>query len=270
MSDTFILEIFQYDFMVRALLAGVIVGIIAPLIGIFLVLRRYALIVDTLSHVSLAGIAVGALFRVDPMLTALGATLVSSVGIDRLRMTKKTYGESSLALFLSGSLALAVVILSMARGFNANLLNYLFGSIVTVTSSDVVMVASLAIVVVVSLALLYKELVYSTFDEDAARVSGIPTQRINGLLMILTAFTVSLAIPVVGVLLVGALVVIPVLSALHMRKGFGLTIIYAEIVSLASVLSGMIVSFYFDLAAGGTIVLVMLGLYGAISMIYRR
>src|SRR6185369_9090974 len=157
------LDIFQYSFVIRGLEAGIIVAIIAPLIGIFLVLRRYSLIADTLAHVSLAGIALGLLFGINPIFTALGATVISSLGIERLRTTKRIYGESALALFLSGSLALAVVLLSISHGFNTNLFSYLFGSIVTVTSTDVITIAILGAVVVTTLILFYKELVYITF-----------------------------------------------------------------------------------------------------------
>ena len=253
--------LFQYSFAVRGLEAGAIVAIIAPLIGIFLVLRRYSLIADTLSHVSLAGLAIGSLLGINPILTALGATLLSSLGIERLRTSKKIYGESALALFLSGSLALAVVLLSIAHGFNANLFNYLFGSILTVTTTDIYIIAALAITVIILLAAFYKELVYITFDEESARVSGIPTRAINTVLILLSALTVSLAIPIVGVLLIAALIVIPVVIALQFKKSFTKTIIYAEIVSLFSVLSGIIISFYLNLATGGTIVLVMLAIF---------
>ena len=253
--------LFQYSFAVRGIEAGAIVAIIAPLIGIFLVLRRYSLIADTLSHVSLAGLAIGSLLGINPILTALGATLLSSLGIERLRTSKKIYGESALALFLSGSLALAVVLLSIAHGFNANLFNYLFGSILTVTTADIYIIAALAITVIILLAAFYKELVYITFDEESARVSGIPTRAINTVLILLSALTVSLAIPIVGVLLIAALIVIPVVIALQFKKSFTKTIIYAEIVSLFSVLSGIIISFYLNLATGGTIVLVMLAIF---------
>ena len=241
----------------RGLIAGVIVALIAPLIGVFLVLRRYSLIADTLSHVSLAGLAIGALFGVNPVLTALAATLLSSIGIEKLRNTRKIYGESALAVFLSGSLALAVVLLSLARGFRTNLFNYLFGSIVTVTTSDVYIIAILAIVVVAVLAAFFKELVYITFDEEAAQVSGIPTRFINTVLILLAALTVSLSIPIVGVLLIAALIVFPVITALQFRQGLKTTLIIAEIISLVSVLAGIIVSFYLNLATGGTIVLIM-------------
>jgi zinc transport system permease protein len=258
------LEIFQYGFILRALEAGLMVAFLAPLIGTFLVLRRYSLIADTLAHVSLAGVALGLLTGLSPIYTALGVTVGASLGIERLRTTKRIYGESALALFLSGSLALATVLLSLGKGFNANVFNFLFGSIVTVTARDVSTMAVLAVIVVVALSLFYKELVYISFDEDAAQVSGIPVQRINTLLMVLSAVTISLAIPVVGVLLIAALIVIPVISALLLRRSFAKTILLAEAISLVSVLAGIFASFYFNLATGGTIVLIMLGIFLAI------
>jgi len=254
-------NIFQYGFMARGLEAGVIVAIIAPLIGIFLVLRRYSLIADTLAHVSLAGIAIGLLFGIDPMITALGATVLASLGIERLRTSKRVYGESALALFLSGSLAVAVVILSLAHGFNANLFNYLFGSIVTVTANDVRVILILAIVVILVLRVFYKQLVYISFDEEAAQISGVPIRLMNAILIVLAALTVSLAIPIVGVLLIAALIVVPVVTALQFKKSFARTIVYAEIVSIFSVALGIIASFYLNLSTGGTIVLIMLAIF---------
>src|ERR1700680_3734963 len=237
-------EIFQYGFVLRAIEAGVIVGFVAPLIGTFLVLRRYSLIADTLAHVSLAGVALGLLFGLNPIYTALGVTVVSSLGIERLRTSTRVYGESALALFLSGSLALATGLLGLGKGFNANVFNYMFGSIVTVTQRDVYTMALLAVVVVLALFLFYKELVYVTFDEESAQVAGIPVQRINTVLMMLSALTISLAIPVVGVLLIAALIVIPVISALVLRRSFAQTILLAEGISLVSGLAGIFTLFY--------------------------
>ncbi|MEK7195781.1 MAG: metal ABC transporter permease [Patescibacteria group bacterium] len=264
------LNLFQYSFVLRGLEAGLIVAFVAPLIGIFLVLRRYSLIADTLAHVSLAGIAIGLLFGLNPILTALGVTVVSSLGIERLRDTKRIYGESALALFLSGSLALAIVLLSLAKGFNTNLFSYLFGSIVTVTTTDVYTMGVLAIIVSVTLLLFYKELVYITFDEEAARVSGLPTKLINAVLIILAAFTVSLSIPVFGVLLIAALIVVPVVASLQLKKSFSETIFYAELISVLSVIAGIITSFYFNLSTGGTIVLVMLAVFLVLFMKNRK
>lgn len=264
-----ILDIFQYSFIIRGLEAGIIVAIIAPLIGIFLVLRRYSLIADTLAHVSLAGIALGLLFGINPIFTALGVTVASSLGIERLRTTRRIYGESALALFLSGSLALATVLLSLGKGFNSGLFNYLFGSIVTVTRIDVYTIAILAIVVVALLIAFYKELVYITFDEESAKVAGIPVRLINTVLVVLSAFTISLAIPIVGTLLIAALIVVPVLTALQFRSSFARTIIYAECVSIFSVISGIFTSFYFNLSTGGTIVLIMLAIFIVVMTINK-
>lgn len=263
------LDIFQYSFIVRGLEAGVIVAIIAPLIGIFLVLRRYSLIADTLAHVSFAGIAIGFLFGINPILTALGTTVAASFGIEKLRASKKVYGESALALFLSGSLALAVVLLSLAHGFNANLFNYLFGSIITVTISDIYIIALLAALVIGIIVLFYKELVYISFDEDSAKASGIPIGFINAILIFLAAITISLSIPIVGVLLIAALIVIPVVTALQLRKSFIKTIFYAQAFSLFSVIFGIFVSFYLNLSTGGTIVLIMLAIFAAVFTLKR-
>lgn len=263
-------EIFQFGFMVRGLEAGILVALVAPLIGVFLVLRRYSLIADTLSHVSLAGLAFGILIGFNPIVTALIATVVSSLGIERLRTARKIYGESALALFLSGSLALAVVILSLARGSNVNILNYLFGSIVTVTPTDVFIIGLLAAAVLATIVSFYKELIYATFDEEAARVSGIRTGLINAILIVLSAFTVSIAIPIVGVLLISALIVIPVVIALQLRKSFIKTILYAELISLFSVIAGILASFYLDISTGGTIVLIMLLIFGVVLLLKKR
>jgi zinc transport system permease protein len=261
MTKYMFLNILQYGFIMRGLEAGVIVAIIAPLIGIFLVLRRYSLIADTLAHVSLAGIALGLLFGINPIFTAIGTAVLGSLGIEKLRTSKKVYGESALALFLSGSLALAVVILSLAGGFNANLFNYLFGSIVTVTQTDVWTIAVLALVTIIILFAFFKELVFISFDEEAARVAGVPVNLINTILIILAALTVSLSIPIVGILLISALIVIPVITALQLKQSFIKTIIFAEIFSVISVVAGIFTSFYFNLSTGGAIVLIMLAIF---------
>ena len=263
-------NIFQYGFIVRGIEAGIIVACVAPLIGTFLVLRRYSLIADTLSHVSLAGIALGLLLKINPLLAALGATTVASLGIERLRNSKRISGESALALFLSGSLALAVVLLSLANGFNASLFNYLFGSIVTVTSTDILVIGGVSALVILSLFALFKPLLFVTFDEEAAQVSGMPTRFLNLALILLTALTVSVAIPIVGILLIAALMVIPVVAALQWRCGFMRTVLMAEGISIVSVLFGIVASFYFNLATGGTIVLIMLLAFVASLLMNRR
>ncbi|KKU91828.1 MAG: ABC-3 protein [Microgenomates group bacterium GW2011_GWA1_48_10] len=263
-------EIFQYDFIIRGLQAGIIVSSIAPLIGIFLVLRRYSLIADTLSHVSLAGVAIGLLFKINPIVTAILAATTSSILIERLRLTRKVYGETALALFLSGSLALAIILISLAHGFSVDLFNYLFGSIVTVRQEDIWVMSLMAIIVIIAIALFYKELVFLSFDEEAAQVAGIPARLINTILIILTALTVALAIPIVGILLISALIVIPVVAALQLKRGFSETILIAEGISLFSVITGIIAAFYLDIPASGLIVLTALAIFAVLTFLKRN
>jgi zinc transport system permease protein len=254
-------DLFQYSFIIRGFEAGIIIALIAPVIGIFLVLKRYSLIAETLSHVSLAGIAIGLLLKINPLITSIIAAIFSSFAIEKLRISKKVYGESALAIFLSGSLAFAIIIISLAKGFNVYLFNYLFGSIVTVTQSDILFIAVLGAIVLLTVMLFYKEFMYITFDEEAAKVSGIPVRLLNIVLIILAGLTVSLAIPIVGVLLISALIVIPVITALQYKRGFLETIIIAEIISVFSVVAGIILSFYLNISSGGTIVVISLMLF---------
>lgn len=253
--------LFHYSFIIRGLEAGLLIGFIAPLIGIFLVLRRYSLIADTLSHVSLAGVAVGLLLKVNPLFTALGASTISSIAIDRLRLGKKVYGESALSIFLSGSLALAIVLIGLAHGFNVDLFSYLFGSIVTVKQSDIYIIFLLSSIIIMVIVALYKELVYISFDEEAAMVSGIPVKFFNALFIILAAAAIAIAIPIIGILLISALLVLPVVTALQFKQSFRLTLFWAEVISIVSVVSGIISSFYLNISSGGMIVLTMLFIF---------
>lgn len=256
------LEIFQYDFMVRALLAGSAVAVIAPLIGTFLVVKRYSLMADTLAHVSFAGVAIGLVFGVtNPVFAALVASVVAAVGIERLRGSRKIFGESVLAIFLSGSLAIAIILIGLMQGMNASILSYLFGSITTVAASDVYLIGGLAVLVLFAVAFLYKELFFIAFDEELAKASGLRVKTLNALLLILAAVTVSLAARIVGVLLVGALMVIPVVSAMQFGRGFRDTMLMAVALSFVAVVTGLLVSYYFDLASGGTIVVAALVLF---------
>lgn len=255
------LDIFQYDFMVRAFVVGTAIGIIAPLIGMFLVVRRYSLIADTLAHVSFAGVAVGLLLNLNPIFSAIGLSVAAAFGIESLRNSRRIFGESVLALFLSGSLAVAVVILSIAKGFNANLFSYLFGSISTVTTTDLWVTLTLAVVVFLDVVLLYKELFFTSFDAEIAEASGLPVKTLNLTTIMLAAIAVALSIRIVGVLLIGALMVIPVIAAMQYGRGFRTTLILSVVFSLLSVVSGLFASYYFSLASGGAIVLVALVIF---------
>jgi len=263
------LEIFQYDFMLRAFAAGLIIGILAPIIGLFLVVKRYSLLADTLSHVSLVGVALGVLLGFNPVAGALGISILAAFGIERLRENKKIFGESVLALFLSGSLAIAVVILGFTNGLGVNIFSYLFGSITTVTTGDLQIIGTFGLIVIILTAWLFKRFFLISYDEELAKANGLRVEWLNITLMILAAITVALAMRIVGILLVGALMVIPVLSALQFGKSFKITSRLAVIFSLIGVLAGLFSSFYLNLPSGGAIVVCCLIIF-VISLLINK
>lgn len=252
------LHIFAYDFMLRAFAAGIIISLIAPMIGIFLVVRRYSLLADTLAHVSLVGVAAAVLLGANPIVGALLVSSGAAIGIEKLRATRKLFGESILALFLSGSLAIAIILLGLAHGLNVNIFTYLFGSITTVTQNDVTVIGMFGVIVLASTLLLFKKLFLISYDEDLAKASGVHVEPLNTLLLLLAAVTVSLSMHVVGTLLVGALMVIPVLTAVQFNKSFAKTTVLAVVFSFIAVIAGLFVSFYLNIPSGGTIVVVAL------------
>jgi len=251
-------EIFQFDFMIRAFIAGGIVGVICPFLGTFLVLRRLSLIADTLAHVALAGVAAGLLLNQYPVAVAVIASAVAGVVIERLRSSNKLSSDSALALVLYTALAVTVVLISVGKGFSVGLFGYLFGGIITVTGTDLWAIGALGVATLLVGWLLYAELVQSTFDPDMARVGGVKVDLVNLVLAVLTAVTVTLSMRVVGALLVGALIVFPVLASLQLGRGFRITLLASGVVGLVSVLAGLTVSYYHDIAAGGAIVLTAL------------
>ncbi len=254
-------EIFQYDFMLRAFGAGLMIGVLAPAIGVFLVVKRYSLLADTLAHVSLVGVAACGLIGMNPLVGAMTAAVLGSLGIEELRARKQLFGESALALMLSGSLALAIILFSLSRTIGLNLISVLFGSITTVTAGDLWVMGSVGIVAVILIALTFKKLFLVSYDEELARASGLRTRWFNALLVILAAITVSLSIRIVGTLLIGALMVIPVLTATQLKLSFLKTYVVAIVCSVVSVVVGLTLSFYANLPSGGTIVLMALSCF---------
>ena len=263
------LQIFQYDFMIRAFIAGLIIGVLAPAIGVFLVVRRYSLLADTLSHVSLVGVSAGVLFGFNPILGALVVSSAAAFGMERLRESRKIFGESILALFLSGSLALALVLLSLSHGLNVNVFSYLFGSITTVTNQDLLIIGLFGLLVLVTVLGLFKKFFLVSYDEELAKANGLPVRFLNVTLMVLAAVTVSLSMRVVGVLLIGALMVIPVLTATQFGTSFLKTAVYAVGLSLAAVIIGLFSSFYLNLPSGATIVVTALIFFG-LSLLFNK
>lgn len=253
-------SIFEYEFMVRALIGGAMVGALAPVLGMFLVLRRFALIADTLSHVAFMGVAIGLITKTFPPLVALGTTSIAAVAIDQLRARRMMPGDAVLAVFLYAALAIAVVIISLAGGFNVDLFSYLFGSVLTITPTDLWLVAGLMVVVIGFVGLFFSELAQSSFDSDLARTSGVPVAWINLTLAVLTGATITLSMRIVGVLLVGALIVIPVIASLRLATGLRAAVVLAMAMGVFSSLLGLTIAYYANVAAGGAVVLTAVGL----------
>ena len=264
------LEMLEYTFMHRALAAGAVTAIVCPTIGAFLIPRRLSLIADTLAHVALAGVALGFLTGVSPVIGALVVTVAAAVTIERLRARGALHGDAALAVFLSGGFAVAVVVISLAHAVNADLFALLFGSLLTVSTTDVWVITTLGAIVLVTVRVFYAQLVAVTFNEDLARTSGVPVAGLNLTLTFLTALTVVVAMRMVGVLLVSAMVVIPTLAGFAAARSFRAALRIAIAVGLASVLLGLVAAFYLRLAAGGAIVLAALVLFAAVSLLSRR
>lgn len=262
-------EIFQYDFMVRAFEAGLIVALIAPAIGAFLVFRRYSYMADTLGHVSLLGVVLGVLTGLPPLVGALVVSVLFSFGIDTLRQNKKLFGESVLSLFLSGSLALALVIASFLKGFSRDFNSFLFGSITTVTPQDIWVIAILGIVILLSIAILYKKFFLVTLDEELAAAEGLHVRLYNLIMIFLSALTVALSLRIVGVLLISALMVVPVMAATQFGKSFLKTILFAISISLLSTVLGLFFSYHFNTPSGAMIVLFAI-VFFMFSLVFSR
>lgn len=263
-------EILSYDFMQRAFLAGLIIAVLASVSGSFIVLRRYSMMTETLAHSALVGVAVGLLVGGSPLWMAVVVSLLSAWTIEYLRSFYHLYSDAVLAIFLSGSLALAIVIVSLAGAFNSSLFSYLFGSILSVSYEDVMTMLLFGGIAMVVLLGFYKEFYFIAFDEEVAQTSGVRVKIFNFLLVTIVAVIIALSIRVVGTLLIGALMVIPTVSALQYGQSFARTILLALIFALISVVAGMTLSYYFALPSGATIVLAILAIFTLSLLLNRR
>lgn len=254
-------EIFEYDFMQRAFLAGIIIATLASISGTFIVLKRYSMISETLAHSALVGVAVGLVAGISPLWMAVIVSLLSAWLIEYLRAHFSLYSDAVLAILLSGSLAIAVIIVSLGGAFNNSLFSYLFGSILAVSSADILTISIFGTLCLSILLLFVKEFYFIAYDEEVAKTSGIQVKLLNFLLVSIVAVIIALSIRIVGSLLIGALMVIPTVSALQYRQSFVRTLFISLSFALLSVVSGMILSFYFSLPSGATIVLSVLVIF---------
>jgi len=260
-------DLLEFDFLRNTFLTGLLIGIIAPLLGTFIVVRRLSLIADALSHVTLAGIALGLLLEknfnqvwLTPFYGGLSFSVLGSLLIEKLRSIYKAYQEIGIPIILSGGVGLSVIFISLANGFNTDLFNYLFGSVSAVSHSDLLTILVIAIIIFLVIGLFYKELVALSFDEEHAAVSGIHARRIHLIFIILTALVIAASIRIVGVLLVSALMTLPVASAMRLAKGFKQMVVMSILFGELSVVLGLISGYYFSIPPGGTIVMIAIAI----------
>lgn len=251
-----ILDLLNYEFITRAYLAGSFIAALCAMLGLILVLRKLSLIGDGLSHVSFGAIALGLFFGFYPFYVAVPIVILASYLILKLTEKAKIYGDAAIGIVSSVGIASGVILASLSKGFNVDLFSYLFGNILAISNQEVYLSIVLSLLVLGTIIFLYQDLFSTTFDEEYAKVSGIKTERINLIVMVLTAVTVVLAIKVVGIMLVSALLILPAVTALQIVKGFKAAMISALIISVLSVLIGITVSFYADIPAGATIVMI--------------
>lgn len=254
---------FQYEFLQNALFTGLMIGFLGPMLGVFLVVRKLSLIADALSHITLTGIAAGLLLTktlpafhfLNPLHIGILFSVIGSFFVEKLRSIYKHYEELAIPITLSAGIGLGVVFISLADGFNTDLFHYLFGSVVSVTRSDLWTIAAITIIVCIVIIFFYKELFFLSFDEDHAIVAGINKKAIEFIFIVSVALVIAASMRIVGILLVSSLMTLPVASAMRLAKGFKQMFFYAILFGEISVLGGLILAYHLDIASGGMIVM---------------
>lgn len=260
----------SYAFLQRALLAGVFVAIPCALLGVFLILRRDAMIGHGLAHVTFGGVALGLFLNILPLGVALAVAVLAAWAIIKLKEMAGLHGDTAIGIFSSVGMALGIALATMARRFNADLLSYLFGDILAIEPLEVWLSIGLALAVIITVFLNYHRLMYLTFDPEAAKASGVHTARLNLLLTVLTSVTVVMGMKVVGILLVTALLVIPAAAALQLANSFKQALWISLLLGFLSVLFGLGAAFYLDVPASATIVLLSFLFFGILFFCRRK
>jgi len=255
-------EIFTYGFMQRALVSGIAIALLCSVVGLFLVLRRYSLFGDAVAHSSFGGIALGLLLGIYPMWTAYVISIISALIITRIKQKFDISGEASVAILLSSGIAIGLILISISGGFSVDIFSFLFGSILLVSTEDTILILGLTGAILIVILLLYRELIYSTFNEEQAKVSGIPVEKINYLIVFIAGITVVTSIQLVGILLISALFVIPNVTAIMFGRSFKQTAILSISFAISAVVIGILISYLLDITPSGSIVMLSITIFG--------
>lgn len=262
-------EFLGYGFIQRALIAGSFIAILCSTLGVFLVLRRFSLIGDGLAHATFGSVALALLLKMSPLYISIPLVMICSLGILKLTEKARLYGDAAIGIVSSLGIAVGIILASIAGGFNIDLFSYLFGSILSISQTEVIISTGLSILVILIITLFYNELLCITFDEDSARASGINTTFINTIFVLLTAVAVVLSMKVVGIMLISALLIFPAVTALQIARSFKTVMIAASFSAITSVVSGIILSFFLDLPTGATIVMINC-IFFIFGLVYKK
>ena len=255
-----ILEALSYGFMQKALVAGIAVGLICSFMGTFLVLRRYSLFGDGIAHVAFGGISVGLFLGVFPLWTAFIVSIFGGLGLQKLRQSTNISGDSAVAVVLVSGLAVGVILVSSSGGFSVDLFSFLFGSILLISNEDTMMILAISAGIIATLTIMQKQFLHLTFNEEQAKLVGLRTTLLNYAFVVLASITVVTSMRLVGILLISALIVIPNITAMMFGKGFKKTVFISMSISVISVVSGILVSYFLNVAPSGTIVVIAVGI----------
>lgn len=264
-----IYEALTYSFIQKAIIAGIFLSISSALLGIFLVLKKYSMIGDGLSHVSFFSVALAIILNKSPIIVSIPIVVLASLIIKRIGKKEGFFADSAIAMISSGAMALAMLLISLKSGWNVDINSYLFGSILAISKNDLILSIALSVVIIISVFLLYNKLVALTYDEDFCKALGMNTNIYNDILLILTSITIVLGMKMLGTLLISSLIIFPTVSALKISKSFKSTICLSVIFALISVICGIISSTIFNIPTGATIVLVSVGIYIILSVIKK-
>ena len=261
------IEILQYEFMQRALISGIAISISCSLIGLFLILKRFSLFGDAMSHVAFGGIALGLFLKSNPIWVSLIVSIIGALAIIKLNSSKRIYSDSSISVLLSLGLAMGLVLISLSGGFSIDITSYLFGSILLVNIEETVSTVLLSVIVIAFVILYYKKLIYLVFNEEQALVNGINTVVLNILFIILATIAIVMSIRLIGVLMVSSLLIIPNVSSLLLGYGFKKTILFSICFSLISVILGIILAFEWNITPSGMIVITSAGIFFGVNVL---
>lgn len=260
----------NYEFMQRAFLAVIAMSIFAPILGIFLILRRQSLMSDTLSHVSLAGVAFGVILGISPTFSTILIVVVAAIFLEYLRTIYKNFMEIGTAILMSTGLAVSLIIMSRAGGRSGvSLEQYLFGSIVTISREQVISLFVIAAAVLLLAFLFLRPMYILTFDEDTAFVDGLPVRAMSIAFNIVTGIAIALMIPAAGALLVSTIMVLPASIALRIGKSFRAVIFIGMGIGFVGMLAGLLSSYYAETPASASITLIFIGIFLLVNAIYK-